>query len=106
LPVGLALALEGVRLAPGHRVQLRLLEVHQAHVLHRSLLTDGTAVTGAHPTERRASASNPSTRSVWASSAIGRTSTHPIHAPGILEATWIASFRSSGSWTCSPPTRS
>jgi MerR family redox-sensitive transcriptional activator SoxR len=39
-------------------------------------------------------ATNPSARSVRESSAIGRTSTHPIRAPGILEATWIASFRS------------
>jgi hypothetical protein len=33
------------------------------------------------------------------SSAIGRTSTQPIHAPGIRAATWIASFRSRASMT-------
>src|SRR5262245_5400818 len=41
----------------------------------------------------------PIARSVCGSSAIGRTSTHPIRAPGILEATWIASFKSLAAMT-------
>jgi hypothetical protein len=42
---------------------------------------------------------SPSARNVCSSSAIGLTSTQPIHAPGILVATWIASFMSLASMT-------
>lgn len=44
-------------------------------------------------------ATNPSARSVRASSAMGRTSTHPIRAPGMFEATSTAWFRSPASMT-------